>query len=175
MRRVTNTNFPSRKYSIMAPAKCKTSAYFLMEICLQWGKRLGPLVWSGKINNNSISQKKNFQEPYLLHPQYIWPLMTPTIWKGQVRIFARVWTQLEVALTDWKPCLQIWLKIAQNISLLKSWTCMQDAISMHIGICTWNRSPKFSLNLLFIEKFTYTTNIKNRYLISYLSRIGIFF
>ena len=51
MRRVTSTNLlfwvnipkpPSRKYYIRVPAKCKTSVYVLMEICLHWSKRLGP-------------------------------------------------------------------------------------------------------------------------------------
>ena len=38
-----NGALPSRKCSIKAPAKCKTSVCVLIEICLQWSKWLGPL------------------------------------------------------------------------------------------------------------------------------------
>ena len=37
-----NRVLPSSKRSIKAPTKCKTSVYVLMEICLQWSKRLCP-------------------------------------------------------------------------------------------------------------------------------------
>ena len=62
MRRVTNILFwvnspkplngalPSRKCSIKAPAKFKTSVYVLTDIYLQWSKRLCPwLNWIWKV------------------------------------------------------------------------------------------------------------------------------
>ena len=40
---------PSSKFSIKSPAKCKTSIYVLIEICLQWSKWLGPLARISKV------------------------------------------------------------------------------------------------------------------------------
>ena len=39
-----NGALPSSKFSIKAPAKCKTSVYVLMEIRHQRSKRLGPYL-----------------------------------------------------------------------------------------------------------------------------------
>ena len=58
-----NGALPSSKCSIKAPAKCKTSVYVLLEICLQWSKPLGP--WSFVMGEKlflTIGNENNFGE-----------------------------------------------------------------------------------------------------------------